>query len=251
MTAETARLAGAQAPDIELFRPDLTSVRLGQLWAQGPVALVFLPPIGDPRCEETLFQWRDATAPMGQAGGTIVAVCPGNPAAVGTLPERWGLAYTVLADPDAKAFGAFAVSRELPGSFVIDTAGTIRFVHRNETPFGNAPTWDLIETVAGITGHAVERPAPIALDGETDGEADDFMVPRPGVASELKFTCAKCANSLCEVLDVATASGMLSRMFNFQNRRFSAVVCTRCQYTEFYRTQAGMLRNIFDLLAGG
>ena len=43
---------------------------------------------------------------------------------------------------------------------------------------------------------------------------------------------------------------MTSRMVNLQNRRFSAVVCRRCKYAEFYKTESGALRNIFDLAVG-
>ena len=43
---------------------------------------------------------------------------------------------------------------------------------------------------------------------------------------------------------------MTSRMVNLQNRRFSAVLCRRCKYAEFYKTESGALRNILDLVAG-
>ena len=43
---------------------------------------------------------------------------------------------------------------------------------------------------------------------------------------------------------------MMSRMVNLQNRRFSAVSCLRCSYTELYKTSGGALRNVFDVLIG-
>ena len=42
--------------------------------------------------------------------------------------------------------------------------------------------------------------------------------------------------------------GGIARFFDFQNRRFSAVVCDRCKYTEFYRTQASGLSKVLDFI---
>jgi len=66
----------------------------------------------------------------------------------------------------------------------------------------------------------------------------------------LNFTCAKCGHPECEVSTLSTAGGWLSRLFNFQYRKFSAVTCSRCKYTELFGAEAGALSNIFDLLAG-
>jgi predicted nucleic-acid-binding Zn-ribbon protein len=65
------------------------------------------------------------------------------------------------------------------------------------------------------------------------------------------YTCAKCGNTTCGVTELSMAGGWLSRLFNFQYRKFSAVSCTHCSYTELYRAESGKLANIFDILAGG
>ncbi|GAG92988.1 unnamed protein product, partial [marine sediment metagenome] len=41
--------------------------------------------------------------------------------------------------------------------------------------------------------------------------------------------------------------GFLSKIFDVQSKRFTTVICTRCQYTEIYRAASSMLGNIFDL----
>ena len=64
------------------------------------------------------------------------------------------------------------------------------------------------------------------------------------------YRCAKCDYSDYEINEISTASGMLSRMFNFQHRRFSGVTCQQCKYTEFYKMDSGKLRNVLDLLVG-
>jgi predicted nucleic-acid-binding Zn-ribbon protein len=47
--------------------------------------------------------------------------------------------------------------------------------------------------------------------------------------------CPKCGHTDAEVDDIATTGTGFSRLFDVQNRRFRAVSCTRCGYTEFYR----------------
>ncbi|SFR60832.1 Predicted nucleic-acid-binding protein, contains Zn-ribbon domain [Halogeometricum rufum] len=48
--------------------------------------------------------------------------------------------------------------------------------------------------------------------------------------------------------DVATTGTGLSRLVDVQNRQFKAVSCTRCGYTEFYRT--GGSDALLDLFLG-
>jgi predicted nucleic-acid-binding Zn-ribbon protein len=102
--------------------------------------------------------------------------------------------------------------------------------------------------ISTMTGKTVARPEPAALPEEP--EPGEPGVPKPGQHGGLDYTCVKCANQTYEVIDVSATSGMLSRMVNLQNRRFSAVVCQRCRYAEFYQTQSGALRNIADLIIG-
>jgi hypothetical protein len=47
--------------------------------------------------------------------------------------------------------------------------------------------------------------------------------------------CPKCGHTDAEVDDIATTGVGLSRLVDVQNRRFTAVSCTRCGYTEFYK----------------
>lgn len=248
MTTTEARLAaGAGAPDIKLESADGTSTGLASLWGEKPVALIFLHALDSQLATELAIQWRDGGDGIGEAGGEIAAVCDASPAGVAEFSERWHLPYVLLSDLMCHAYGAFGVSPELPGAFVIDTGGIVRYVHRNVEPLDSPSTWSLVDAISAITGKTVARPEPIVIPEEKPGEQEG--APAPG-QHELDFTCAKCGGVEYEVLDVSTASGMLSRMVNFQNRRFSAVVCERCKYTELYQAESGKLRNIADLLIG-
>lgn len=68
---------------------------------------------------------------------------------------------------------------------------------------------------------------------------------------QLNYRCGKCGNATYEVNTLSTAGGWLSRLFNFQYRKFSAITCTQCGYTELYKARSGALSNIADILAGG
>jgi predicted nucleic-acid-binding Zn-ribbon protein len=62
----------------------------------------------------------------------------------------------------------------------------------------------------------------------------------------LNYICPKCSNSQCEISEMRTTGGFLSKVFDVQNRKFTTVTCTRCRYTEIYQADSSMLGNIFD-----
>jgi len=63
---------------------------------------------------------------------------------------------------------------------------------------------------------------------------------------ELNFTCPKCKNTQCDVDEMRAAGGFLTKIFDVQSKRFTTVTCTKCSYTEIYRTKSSMLGNVFD-----
>ena len=70
-------------------------------------------------------------------------------------------------------------------------------------------------------------------------------------ATMTNYRCGKCGGQSCEVVEVSTAGGGIARFFDFQNRRFSAVVCDQCKFTEFYRTRASTLSKVIDFVGSG
>ena len=50
------------------------------------------------------------------------------------------------------------------------------------------------------------------------------------------FSCAKCHHNQ-------------SRFFNMQNKKFIAVSCTQCGYTEIFKGNSSMLGNFLDILS--
>lgn len=248
-TLEAELTVGSRAPDLSFRTPDGPPLQLSAIWSEKPVALIFLSALDGAFAPECATLWRDAQERMHEAGGQVVAVCAAPSAEAESFRRRWHLPYTLLCEA-AEGYAAFGVSGSQPGSFVIDGEGTLTYVHHNRDELDYAPTWDLIEAVGKVTGTAVERPSltPVGPNAEIAElvEDDEFQM----LGGMLQFTCVKCGGNDYEVVDVSSTSGMMSRMVNLQNRRFSAVVCRRCKYTEFYKTESGALRNIFDFLVG-
>lgn len=64
-----------------------------------------------------------------------------------------------------------------------------------------------------------------------------------------QFNCAKCNGREYELDEIRTTGSGFTKYFNIQNRRFTALSCKRCGYTEFYRTgRSGGAANILDFL---
>ena len=63
-----------------------------------------------------------------------------------------------------------------------------------------------------------------------------------------KWVCPKCGHNEFEAGEIRVAGGFWSRIFDVQGRKYGAVTCTNCTYTEFYKGQkSSTLENIFDL----
>lgn len=61
------------------------------------------------------------------------------------------------------------------------------------------------------------------------------------------YKCPKCGNTSYEKDKIRTTGGGLSKIFDIQNKRFVAITCTNCRYTEFYKGgDSSTLSNIFD-----
>ncbi|MFC1509262.1 zinc ribbon domain-containing protein [Candidatus Omnitrophota bacterium] len=60
------------------------------------------------------------------------------------------------------------------------------------------------------------------------------------------WKCPKCQNNVFEAGQFAATGGGLTKFFNIQNKKFTTVTCTRCQYTEIYKTETSTLGNVLD-----
>ncbi|MBT8142991.1 MAG: zinc ribbon domain-containing protein [Gammaproteobacteria bacterium] len=62
------------------------------------------------------------------------------------------------------------------------------------------------------------------------------------------WDCPKCRNREFDVEEVRTTGGIFSRIFDIQNRKFVAVTCTNCTYTELYKSRSSKIGNVLDFL---
>lgn len=262
MTASQAEVAattkpgpgpGAGAPAIKLKPAKGRAVGLPSLWSEKPLVLAFCGHLGSAASVEQVLLLRDARDTLDQAGAALACVVSGGWEHAEAFRRDHNVWYPIFCDA-GPAHEAFAVAPELPATFVIDTSGAIRFAHRGTDAFDQVSTWDVAEAVCAITGAHVERPelpepAP-AVDANWAGSPlVQAAAPLP-LRGAFEFTCPKCGGSSCETNTISAAGGWLSRMFNYEYRKFTAVSCTACGYSELYKGQAGAWANGADILAG-
>ncbi len=63
------------------------------------------------------------------------------------------------------------------------------------------------------------------------------------------WSCPKCSNVSFDQGEIRTTGGFFSKLFNVQNKRFTSITCTTCQFTEFYRAQQSSLGNVLDFFS--
>ena len=64
------------------------------------------------------------------------------------------------------------------------------------------------------------------------------------------YQCPKCSATDWELDEIRTAGGFWSAIFNVASKRFASLTCTRCSYTELFRTRASAISKVTDLLMG-
>ncbi|MCD4833940.1 MAG: zinc ribbon domain-containing protein [Bacteroidales bacterium] len=61
-----------------------------------------------------------------------------------------------------------------------------------------------------------------------------------------KYTCPKCNSRQYEIGEIRTTGSFMMKLFNIQNIKFTTVTCTKCQYTELYKTSSSKFGNVVD-----
>lgn len=114
----SALQVGAKAPDFVL--PDALGrlVRLSDLWAQGPLVVVFYRGGWCPYCNLELRAWQRELGLMRSRGIRLVAISAQTPDNSLSTVEKNELAFPVLSDSALEAATAFGIAFELPPSLV-------------------------------------------------------------------------------------------------------------------------------------
>ena len=65
-----------------------------------------------------------------------------------------------------------------------------------------------------------------------------------------EYKCPKCGCTSYEKDTISTTGSGLSKFIDVQNRKFTAISCTNCKYTEFYKgNDMGVLSQFLDFLS--
>ncbi|HEY8754047.1 MAG TPA: peroxiredoxin [Arthrobacter sp.] len=139
---QTVPAVGEPAPDFELVNQFGEPIRLSSFRGQ-TVVLVFYPFAFSGVCTGELCEIRDNLAAFEDTGATVLAVSVDSKFSLRAYAEKEGYGFDLLADfwphgAVASTYGVFdqEIGMAGRGTFIIDAAGTIRYVVVN--PRGQA-----------------------------------------------------------------------------------------------------------------
>jgi peroxiredoxin len=172
------------APDAKLVDDTGRPRQISEFWAEKPLILFFVRHLGCPLCRSQAAEIRKNVGRFTEAGAEIAMVTMGGAEDAAEFRKRMELPFTVLADADQECYRAFSVPRggvlsvigphllpsgilqtlkhgagkpvgdpwQLPGAFVIDTKGEIRFQHRAKHSADWPKNDDLVAAVKAAWG---------------------------------------------------------------------------------------------------
>jgi len=132
---------GSRAPAFELT-DEKGQTRSSHALAGAPYVLYFYPKDDTSGCTKEACGFRDVSRHFGKAKVRIIGVSPDSEASHARFAQKYGLPFTLLADPDkqlAKAYGVWVLKknygREYMGinrsTFIVDAKGVVRKVFRS------------------------------------------------------------------------------------------------------------------------
>jgi peroxiredoxin Q/BCP len=99
---------GKPAPDFELESDEGERIRLSDLRGR-PVVLYFYPQDDTPGCTRQACGIRDVYADFRERGATVLGVSPDTADSHRRFKEKFGLPFTLLADPEHKVAETYGV----------------------------------------------------------------------------------------------------------------------------------------------
>jgi peroxiredoxin Q/BCP len=139
---------GTEAPDFELTSDAGEPVRLSSLRGR-PIVLYFYPKDDTPGCTKQACGLRDVYGEIEERGATVLGVSPDTEASHVKFKSKYGLPFTLLADPEhevAERYGVWvektSYGRTSMGikrsTFVIDADGKVASAMIGVSPDGHA-----------------------------------------------------------------------------------------------------------------
>jgi thioredoxin-dependent peroxiredoxin len=135
---------GQEAPDFELTSDSGERVRLSQFRGK-PVVLYFYPRDDTPGCTAQACGIRDSYDEFTESGAVVLGVSPDEESSHVKFKQRYGLPFTLLADPEhevAEQYGVWGERKYMGktywgverSTFLIDEDGRIAEVMRRVKP---------------------------------------------------------------------------------------------------------------------
>ena len=135
---------GKPAPDFELTSDEGQTVRLSELRGQ-PVVVYFYPRDDTPGCTAQARGIRDNYEAFGERGAVVLGISPDDESSHVKFKQKYGLPFTLLADPDHRVADDYGVwgERSMYGktyhgiersTFVIDADGNVAKIMRRVKP---------------------------------------------------------------------------------------------------------------------
>lgn len=135
---------GKPAPDFELTSDEGETVRLSELRGQ-PVVVYFYPRDDTPGCTAQACGIRDNYDAFGERGAVVLGISPDDESSHVKFKQKYGLPFTLLADPDHRVADEYGVWGEKSmygktyfgverSTFVIDAEGNVAKVMRRVKP---------------------------------------------------------------------------------------------------------------------
>jgi len=66
----------------------------------------------------------------------------------------------------------------------------------------------------------------------------------------IKYACPKCGSRQYKLSEIRVVHSLFTQLFNIQGAKYSALICERCKYTEFYNVPAKKITGVFDFFVG-
>jgi thioredoxin-dependent peroxiredoxin len=132
---------GDKAPDFTLPSQAGEKVRLSDRLEERVVVLYFYPKDETPGCTREACAFRDSHEVFAEAGAEVIGVSSDSVDKHSAFAGHHNLPFTLLSDEGGRVRKSYAVPSTfgiLPGrvTYVIDRAGTVRYVFNSQTNIG-------------------------------------------------------------------------------------------------------------------
>ncbi len=146
---------GQLAPDFELPRVQGDPVRLSDYRGQKPVVLaftrIFTEKLFCPFCYPHIQDLKTRYAEIQALGAELLMITSTDPVQSQQIQTDLQLPYPLLVDPDCRTFRLYGVGQALgaplPGQFILDQEGRLRFKHVFSFADANADTDEVLRVL--------------------------------------------------------------------------------------------------------